>query len=351
MGRQEGAGKWEEVCGGGGFAKERGREEGEGGGCGGSEEGGRRRAGGEGEEAGRSLLPASSPSLLRRDEGRDDETCVPTLWAFQNSYSEPVGGATSDLLLLADHDPRGGNINNAQWVDSNSRAADRRLCIKVESFYRPARHGRRSWEDRVQDDTTSVSSPMAAPTLFVNKMKISSHTFVHKIIGRPHHRSFSCSSGSHGSVLSPPKTPENGSHNPPFQLGDFGLADRVRDDQTHVSEYHTAGTMLYMAPEALHQPHQPCGRKELRKAVDVWAMGKSQSFRSSFRPHGWCFISHINRVAGKSCERRWTCGRWVRVSPFAAPSGHTVGASSATSTVWPERAAKGYGHVWAMGKI
>ena len=35
----------------------------------------------------------------------------------------------------------------------------------------------------------------------------------------------------------------------------------------------TPGTLLYMAPEALHQPNRQHGEKSLNTSVDVWSMG------------------------------------------------------------------------------
>ena len=56
------------------------------------------------------------------------------------------------------------------------------------------------------------------------------------------------------------------------KLGDFGVAHRLFDNRTHLSGYANIGTLVYMAPEALHQPSYD-GRKKVGKAVDVWALG------------------------------------------------------------------------------
>merc|ERR1712159_125106 len=59
-----------------------------------------------------------------------------------------------------------------------------------------------------------------------------------------------------------------------IKVGDFGLAHSLQHDATHLSAYANTnlGTVIYMAPEAIHQPTED-GTKRLSKDVDIWSMG------------------------------------------------------------------------------
>ena len=88
-----------------------------------------------------------------------------------------------------------------------------------------------------------------------------------------------------------------------IKIGDFGLARRLLDEETHFSDDLAPGTTVFMAPEALYQPAAdpasvipalrpvggaeellptgerrppaapPAGRKKLTPKLDIWALG------------------------------------------------------------------------------
>lgn len=77
------------------------------------------------------------------------------------------------------------------------------------------------------------------------------------------------------SSRSPPPIPYPGAQSGPdllLKLADFGLAHNLSASRSHVSGFGTGGTLVYMAPESLHQPSDN-GKKILCKSVDVWAVG------------------------------------------------------------------------------
>ena len=56
-----------------------------------------------------------------------------------------------------------------------------------------------------------------------------------------------------------------------IKLSDFGLAQPLNLEQSHLSVHGHAGTLRYMAPETV-QPTMDC-RRQLSKRVDIWALG------------------------------------------------------------------------------
>mmetsp|Transcript_4345 Transcript_4345/g.10619 ORF Transcript_4345/g.10619 Transcript_4345/m.10619 type:complete len:776 (+) Transcript_4345:512-2839(+) len=56
-----------------------------------------------------------------------------------------------------------------------------------------------------------------------------------------------------------------------LKLADFGLARQLGEDHTHVSRTNRAGTLKYMAPECIYQPH--ASKLRLGKESDVWSLG------------------------------------------------------------------------------
>ena len=57
-----------------------------------------------------------------------------------------------------------------------------------------------------------------------------------------------------------------------IKLSDFGLAQPLEDDESHLSVKGCCGTILYMAPETL-RPTNADGVKKVSMDVDVWALG------------------------------------------------------------------------------
>ena len=59
-----------------------------------------------------------------------------------------------------------------------------------------------------------------------------------------------------------------------LKLGDFGVARGLEGEEAHhVTQYDQFhGTILYMAPEALHQPGSRDGSKRPGKLVDIWSL-------------------------------------------------------------------------------
>ncbi|CAD7962188.1 unnamed protein product [Amoebophrya sp. A120] len=57
------------------------------------------------------------------------------------------------------------------------------------------------------------------------------------------------------------------------KLSDFGLARVVDCDKSHISRFGHCGTVLYMAPEALHQGEQYENTMKMRPGTDVWSLG------------------------------------------------------------------------------
>lgn len=56
-----------------------------------------------------------------------------------------------------------------------------------------------------------------------------------------------------------------------IKLADFGIAGEIGRGSTHVLRNRKVGTVTYMAPETVYQPHE--GPLILRKSSDVWSLG------------------------------------------------------------------------------
>ena len=57
-----------------------------------------------------------------------------------------------------------------------------------------------------------------------------------------------------------------------IKLSDFGLAQPLELEESHLSVHGHAGTLKYMAPETVQPTTEDCRRK-LSKRVDIWALG------------------------------------------------------------------------------
>ena len=70
-----------------------------------------------------------------------------------------------------------------------------------------------------------------------------------------------------------PNAPDESLPDVSVRLSDFGVARRLRDDATHISAGFGWGTLIYMAPETVHQP---TATFQFKKSVDV--VGDSLEF-------------------------------------------------------------------------